>query len=281
MERPKGDPPMGTGAARRFRVPGEHGAWWAFGTTWAGAFALAWIRHADRGACLGAAAALAAGFLAQDWVLGLVAGALGRGAPGAWGASTGWLLVAVAAAGAALTGVRAGAPLGWSALWCALALGALGGLALRAVVPGRGRRSLAATAALLSAPALVFGCLAFGFTPRALEAWAWGLVFYPAATLAAQAFVRGFPERARWAGPALVASLGLAAAALRAPLAALLLSADAAFLWVSIRRRWRRRPQGLPEPAAVRRFGWYQAGFSVALTAVWVMVFGGVRVPGT
>jgi hypothetical protein len=91
--------------------------------------------------------------------------------------------------------------------------------------------------------------------------------------LAAQSFIRGFPERARWAGPALAAALGLAALVAGAWLAAALLSLQGALLQRSIARRWRLQPQGLPGGDAIRAFGRVQAAFGVALTLLWAWSF--------
>ena len=260
-----------------FHVPFEHGAWWAFASTLAGAWGLALFRDADSWACLGTGVALAAGFVLQDWAQALIGAVLRRRsqALSQWRAPQGWALAALALAGLGLQLARvAPAERGaWLCLWLGLALAAGLGLLGRVLQSGRGRRSLAFTALLLAAPALPLGILGLGFGARAWEFWAWPLAYYPAATLAAQSYIRGFPERARWAGPAMAAALAVAALVVGAWMAAVLLALNAALLWRSIQRRWTLQPQGLPAGGAIRAFGRTQAAFGVGMTLVWVGAF--------
>jgi hypothetical protein len=165
------------------------------------------------------------------------------------------------------------ARLGWAALLGLLGLAAGIGLAVRVLQTGRGRKSLAATALLLSAPALPFGVLAFGFEGRALNFLAWPLAFYPAATLSAQSFIRGFPEGARWLGPLMAALLAAGALSLGAWAPGALLALQAGRLHFTIRRRWQQHPQGLPPGDMIRRFGQEQAFFGVTLTLLWAWAF--------
>jgi hypothetical protein len=192
-----------------------------------------------------------------------------------WQAWQGWTLGSLSFLGASVLLARV-APSGrglWLLLLGALGAGAAFGLLSRILQAGRGRKSLAATALLLASPALPFGVLAFGAGSRALFFWAWPLAYYPAATLAAQSFVRGFPERARWAGPALAAALGAAVLGSGAWAGGILLMVQAARLQFSIQRRWKLQPQGLPEGRAIRRFGKEQAFFGVTLTLLWALAF--------
>ena len=304
-------PPLGSSSSR-FHVPFEHGAWWSFGSSLLGGAAVALARRADAWACLGLGVSLAAGFVAQDWGQALIAWLIGRRsqALSQWQAPQGWALAGLALGGAALLIGREGAGqrLQWLLLLGVLGLAAAAGLTGRILQSGRGRKSLAATALLLAAPALPFGVLAFGFVPRAFAFWAWPLAFYPAATLAAQSYIRGFPERARWAGPALAAWLGALALVLgawvpglstpglslggwslglggmvtdldgpalgwKAGLPGLLLLAQAARLHLAICTRWRQHPQGLPPGTAIRSFGREQAFFGVTLTLLWAWAF--------
>jgi len=146
-------------------------------------------------------------------------------------------------------------------------------LTWRVLQPARGRQSLAAAALLLAAPALPLGLLAFGPGSLALAFWAWPLAYYPASTLAAQSFIRGYPARARWAGPSLAACLGVAALAWGAWAPGLLLLLQAMTVQRSIRVRWQRHPQGLPPGGAIRAFGRRQAFFGVTLTLLWAWAF--------
>lgn len=272
----------------RFYVPFEHGAWWSFTSTLIGAVAVALSNGADGWACLGLGMALLCGFMDQDWTQALLGGLLRRRsqALSSWNAWQGWALAALGLSGLALLVSRLAADLRrpWLALLGGLSLAALLALALRVLQAGRGRKSLAVSALLLAAPALAFGALAFGLNRLALGFWAWPLCYYPAATLAAQSYIRGFPQSARWAGPALAGILGLAALAaalaaggLRtgaaASLAGALLLAQAWRLHSAIARRWREQPQGLPTGDAIRRFGREQAVFGVALSLLWVWAF--------
>jgi hypothetical protein len=261
----------------RFHIPFEHGAWWSFGSTLAASLGLALALGVGSAAAWALGLSLAAGFVAQDWGQALLAALLRRRsqALSQWQAWQGWALGAGAASAALLLLLLRPLPerAAWALLLGLLALGAGLGLLARILQSGRGRKSLAATALLLSLPALPFGVLCFGFTPKALLFWAWPLLYYPAATLAAQSFIRGFPERARWAGPGLAAALGLAALVAGAWLAAALLLLQGALLQRSIARRWRLQPQGLPGGDAIRAFGRVQAGFGVALTILWAFAF--------
>lgn len=263
--------------ASRFHVPFEHGAWWSFFSTLAGGWGLSVAVGADRAAGLALAASLAAFFVAQDWAQAALGALLGRRsqALSPWQAWQGWGLAALAlvSAGAVLALRPEQERRAWVLLLGALGAAAALGLLARVLQSGRGRKSLALTALLLAAPALPFGALSFGFTPKALAFCAWPLAYYPAATLAAQSYVRGFPEGARWAGPALVAGLGILAMTLGAWAAGGLLLAQGARLACSVRRRWRDRSVGLPEGRAIRRFGQEQAAFGVTLTLLWVWSF--------
>jgi hypothetical protein len=132
---------------------------------------------------------------------------------------------------------------------------------------------LAATALLLASPALPLGVLAFGWDRHALSFWAWPLAYYPAATLSAQSYIRGFPQRARWAGPGLAAALAGVAAGAEAWFGAGLLLVQAMRLNRAIRQRWIEQPEGLPAGNAIRAFGMEQAVFGVLLTLIWAVVF--------
>jgi hypothetical protein len=261
----------------RFHVPFEHGAWWAFGSVWVGALAVALFRHADFMACLCAALALAIGFVVQDWAQALVGVLLGRRsqARSRWQAPQGWFLssLALAALGVQVFRCLPSERWAWLGLWMFLSLAMGLGLLVRVLQSGRGRQSLAGTALLLAVPALPLGVLAFGFGWKVLALFFWPLVYYPAATLAAQSYIRGFPEKARWAGPALAAGMGFLALFFGAWLAGLLLALNAGRWGLGIRWRWRTQPQGMPPIAAIRSFGRIQAAFGVILTLVWVWVF--------
>jgi hypothetical protein len=261
----------------RFHVPFEHGAWWSYFSTLAASFGVALYRGADAWACAGLLFSLSAGFVAQDWGQALLAALLRRRsqALSQWRAWQGWALALASAAGAALLLWRQPAALrpGWAALLAALGLAATLGLLLRIVQSGRGRRSLAAAALLLASPALPFGFLAFDGAGAALLFWAWPLAYYPAATLAAQSFIRGFPERARWAGPALAAALAGLAAGAAAWAGAGLLLLQALRLQGAIRARWQAQPEGLPPGGAIRAFGKEQAFLGVSLTLLWALAF--------
>lgn len=276
---PKPSRPASSATIRpaRFHVPFEHGAWWSFGSTLVGAAIVAFVRGADPWACVGALVALSAGFVLQDWAQALLAAIFRRRAQALsqWQAPQGWALATLAVAGWALQMLRA-APesrAAWLLLWAISAMGMGVGLWGRIVQSGRGRRSLAMTALLLAIPALPLGVLAFGFSPRVAAFMLWPLLYYPAATLAAQSFIRGFPEGARWLGPAMAAVLGVAALGLQAWLPGALLLANAFLLQRGIRERWRLQPEGLPSGGAIRGFGRIQAGFGVSLTLVWVWAF--------
>lgn len=264
--------------AARFHVPFEHGAWWSFGSTLAGGLAVALSHRADAAACVGVVLSLGAGFVLQDWAQALLAALLGRRsqALSQWRSPWGWGLAALASAGLALQLWRTGADgrVAWAWLWALAATGMAAGLLSRILQSGRGRQSLAFTALLLSAPALPLGALAFGFTGRLAVFAAWPLLYYPSITLAAQSYIRGFPERARATGPAMVAALGLAAAVAGAWLPAGLLLGNGTHLWRSIRARWRAYPAGLPPGGAIRAFGKAQAALGIALTLVWAWSFG-------
>lgn len=261
----------------RFHIPFEHGAWWSFFSTLVGALIVALRWGADGAACLVAALALSAGFLAQDWAQSLLGALLRRPsqAVSQWQAWQGWVLALAASACAAaqLGLVPRDRWLPWSALLGLLALASGLGLAARVLSKGRGRQSLAATALLLASPALWLGVLAFHFSPKALALWAWPLAFYPVATLSAQSFIRGFPQRARWLGPALALLLGALALGLGAWPAGAVLMLQAWRLHGAIKRRWRETPAGLPPGGAIRAFGREQAFFGVTLTILWVLAF--------
>jgi hypothetical protein len=234
-----------------------------------------WRGHGGSALALGLS--LGAGFVAQDWLQALLAALVGRRSQAVshWAAWQGWALGALAL-GAGVV-FFAGRPVGdralWAALLAAVLAGACVGLLARILQAGRGRKSLAAAALLLSLPALPFGALCFGFTPKALAFWVWPLAYYPAATLAAQSYIRGFPDRARWAGPFLAAALAGAAFLFGAWLPGLLLTAQAWRLNRSIAERWRLQPAGLPAGGAIRAFGREQATFGVGLTVLWVWAF--------
>lgn len=268
--------PVATRVAR-FHVPFEHGAWWSFGSTLLGAGIVALLRGSDPWACVGALVALSAGFVLQDWAQALLAALFHRRAQALsqWQAPQGWALAVLALGGWALQMLRAApqARPAWLLLWAASAMGMGLGLWGRIVQIGRGRRSLALTALLLAIPALPLGALAFGFSPRVAAFMLWPLLYYPAVTLAAQSFIRGFPEGAQWLGPALAAALGLLAVDLKAWLPGFLLLVNATLLQRSIRQRWRAQPEGLPSGGAIRAFGRIQAGFGVSLTVAWVWAF--------
>ena len=264
-------------ATGRFHVPFEHGAWWSFGSCLVGGLGVALYRQADPWACGGLSVSLASGFVAQDWGQALIGRLLGRRsqALSQWQAPQGWALGILSMAGALLLIGRLDAQqrLGWLLLLGLLGAASAAGLAGRVLQSGRGRKSLAATALLLAGPALPFGALAYGLAPRAFLFWAWPLAFYPAATLAAQSFIRGFPERARWAGPLLAALLAALALGLGAWAPGLVLAVQAARLHYAIRQRWRLHPQGLPPGNAIRAFGREQAFFGVTLTLLWALAF--------
>ena len=260
-----------------FHIPFEHGAWWAFGSTWAGGVTLALLKQIDPWSVFCAALALAAGFVLQDWAQALIGAILGRRsqALSRWQAPQGWLLAGVATSSVILQTYLAARSerLEWAVLWAVMVLVATLGLAARVLQSGRGRRSLAFSALLLAAPAWPLGVLAFGFHTTALAFGVWPLLYYPAATLAAQSYIRGFPARARWLGSALAGCLGLAAFSQRAWLAGTLLLVNGLLLLYHITRRWRIQPQGMPPGGAIRAFGRTQAGFGVALTLAWIWFF--------
>jgi hypothetical protein len=267
-------------AAARFHVPFEHGAWWSFFSTLLGGLAVALLRGGDPFACVALAACLTAGFVAQDWAQAGFAAILGRPsqAVSQWRAWQGWALAAASVASAGLVLWRAEESSRWAWILLLAALGLAVKLALfsRVLQPARGRRSLAVTALLLATPALPLGVLAFGWERQALFLWIWPLLYYPAATLSAQSFIRGFPARARWLGPALAAALAGLAAGGGAWIAAGLLLLQALNLHGAIQRRWILQPEGLPSGPAIRAFGKEQAFFGVALTLLWALAFGGV-----
>jgi hypothetical protein len=264
--------------AARFHVPFEHGAWWSFGSTLAGGLAVALLRRADPAACGGVVLALGAGFMLQDWAQALLAALLRRRsqALSQWGSPWGWGLAALALGGVVLQlwRVEPAERAAWIGLWALAAVGMAAGLLSRILQSGRGRQSLAFTALLLSAPALPLGALAFGFTGRLAAFTVWPLLYYPAVTLAAQSYIRGFPEGARASGPAMAAVLGFAAAAAGAWLPTALMLGNGMHLWGSIRTRWRDHPAGLPPGAAIRDFGKTQAALGITLTLLWVWNFG-------
>ena len=263
--------------AGRFHIPFEHGAWWSFLSTLLGALLVAVIKGADSIACLSLFVSLGAGFVAQDWGQAILAKLLGRRsqALSQWQAWQGWTLAAVSLAGAGLVVARLDTDqrMAWVALLGILGLGASLGLGVRIFQMGRGRKSLALTALLLASPALPFGVLAFGLKPLAFIFWVWPLCYYPAATLAAQSFIRGFPLRARWAGPGMAAALAGAAAGAEAWLAAGLLLIQAMRLNRAIQQRWQQQPEGMPPGGAIRAFGKEQATFGVGLTILWAIAF--------
>lgn len=272
--------PLARVGSGRFHVPFEHGAWWAFGSTWLGALSIALFRKADPWACAGAALALAVGFVLQDWIQALIGAALKRKSQSLsrWQAPQGWVLMVLACSGLGLQWIRSVSAdrMAWLCLWGGLGL-ALGlGLTMRVLQSGRGRQSLAFTALLLAGPALPLGVLAFGFNLKVSALLLWPLLYYPAATLATQSFIRGFPERAPWAGPALGAFLGVLALFWKAWLPGGLLLLNAYRWWAVIRTRWKERPHGMPEGGAIRAFGRVQASFGVALTLVWAWIFAGL-----
>lgn len=264
----------------RFHVPFEHGAWWSYLSTLVGGVAVAWWRGVDPVALGGLGLALLAGFVAQDWVQALLGALLRRRgqALSHWMAPQGWFLGGLSLGGALIVLQRVPGDQRWDWALClgGLGLAGAGVLALRVLQPARGRQSLAAAALLLAAPALPLGLLAFGPGLQALGFWAWPLAYYPAATLAAQSYIRGFPPSARWSGPALAGALGLAALALGASLAGALLLLQAGLLGRAIGRRWRQYPQGLPPGGAIRIFGRQQASFGVALTLLWAWAYHGL-----
>lgn len=264
-------------SARRFHLPFEHGAWWSFFSTLAGGAAVALWRGADPLACLALGVSFAAGFVAQDWAQAVLAAALGRRsqALSQWQAWQGWALgvLLLGAQVGLLSRLEPGQRVAWGLLMGALAAAAALGLLGRILQGARGRRSLALTALLLASPALPFGLLAFGWSTSALLLWAWPLAYYPAATLSAQSFIRGFPQRARWIGPALAALLGALAAHAQAWPGAGLLLAQGLRLDASIRLRWSGQPEGPPAGRAIRAFGREQAAFGVLLTVIWAFAF--------
>lgn len=260
----------------RFHVPFEHGAWWSYFSTLVAGTALALWAQASPVDALLLAAGLSLGFVAQDWGQALLAALIGRRsqALSQWQAWQGWAMAGLAALSLAAFVVRQPQDqAAWAILLGVMFLAAAIGLYTRILQSGRGRKSLAATALLLASPALPFGVLCFGFSTTALAFWAWPLAFYPAATLAAQSYIRGFPERARWAGPALAGLLAGLSLGLGAILPALVLAAQALRLQSSITRRWREQPSGLPAGHAIRRFGQEQAAFGVTLTLLWAWSF--------
>jgi hypothetical protein len=228
-------------------------------------------------AWLGLTLALSAAFVAQDWGQALLGALLGRRgqALSHWMAPQGWFLGGLSLGGAliVLQQVPAADRSVWLTCLALLALAGAGALIARVLQAARGRQSLAVSALLLASPALPLGLLAFGPDARALSFWAWPLALYPAATLAAQSYIRGFPQRARWAGPALAAALGLAALSLGAWAPGLLLLVQAWRLQRAITRRWSAQPQGLPAGGAIRAFGREQAAFGVALTLLWALAY--------
>lgn len=261
----------------RFHLPFEHGAWWSFFSTLVGGLVVALWRGADPLASVALVTSFAAGFVAQDWGQALLAALVGRRsqALSQWQAWQGWSLgsLSVGMIVVALQRVEATQRSAWALLLGAFGLAAALGLLGRILQGGRGRKSLAATALLLASPALPLGVLAFGWHWRALSFWAWPLLYYPAATLAAQSFIRGFPQKARWAGPALAAALAGLAAGAEAWLGAGLLLVQAMRLNRAIRLRWIEQPEGLPAGNAIRAFGKEQAAFGVLLTVIWAFVF--------
>lgn len=266
--------------ALRFHVPFEHGAWWSYLSTLAGGVAVAAWRGTDPVALAGLGLALLAGFVAQDWAQALLGALLRRRgqALSHWLAPQGWFLAGLSLGGALVLLQRASGEQRGAWILClgGLGLAGAGVLVGRVLLPARGRRSLAAAALLLAAPALPLGFLAFGPGRLAVGFWAWPLAYYPAATLAAQSYIRGFPQRARYGGPALAAALGVAALALGAWPAGLLLLLQAGLLGRAIAERWRRHPQGLPPGGAIRAFGRRQAYFGVALTLLWAWAYHGL-----
>lgn len=260
----------------RFHVPFEHGAWWSYFSTLVAAAGLALLLQAPGLAVLALSLGLGLGFVAQDWAQAVLAALIGRRsqALSQWQAWQGWALGALS--GASLTAFIASRQhdaVLWAFLLGAMMLAAVLGIGTRILQSGRGRKSLAATALLLASPALPFGILCFGFSAKALAFWAWPLAFYPAATLAAQSYIRGFPEGARWAGPALAGVLAGLSLGLGAIIPGAVLAAQALRLQGAITRRWREQPEGLPPGNAIRRFGQEQAAFGVTLTLLWAWSF--------
>jgi hypothetical protein len=271
------DPHPATPSTARFHVPFEHGAWWSFGSTLLGALGVALYQGADPASALALGFSLAAAFVAQDWAQALLAALLHRRAQALsqWQAPQGWALGLASLAGAGIVLLRQ-APAqrpAWFVLFAVMGLATALGLGVRVFQSGRGRKSLAMTALLLASPALALGALSFGFGAKALVFWAWPLAFYPAATLAAQSFIRGFPEKARWAGPAGLVALGGLAAATEHWLAGGLLLLQGLRLQRAIQLRWIEQPQGLPSGLAIRSFGKEQAYFGVTLTLLWAWSF--------
>lgn len=260
----------------RFHVPFEHGAWWSFFSTLLAAAGLALFHQVPAWTVLALALGLGLGFVAQDWGQALLAALIGRRsqALSQWQAWQGWALAALSGGSFAFVvwSQRQDAA-AWGLLLGGMLLAAVLGLYARILQSGRGRKSLAATALLLASPALPMGVLCFGFTRHAVAFWAWPLAFYPAATLAAQSYIRGFPEGARWAGPALAGVLAGLSLGLGAFLPGLVLAAQALRLQAAITRRWREQPEGLPPGNAIRRFGQEQAAFGVTLTILWAWSF--------
>lgn len=273
IDKTKGTPNI----APRFYVPFEHGAWWAFGSVLLASAGLALWSGADPVACAGVFTGLAAAFVAQDWAQALVGHVVGHRsqARSHWEALPGWALGALGCAGVALqwTRSRADTRLAWATLWGLLGLATAAVLVARVTREGRASKSLALSAPLLAAPALPFGALAFGFDGRSAALALWPLLYFPAATLSAQAYIRGYPQRARRLGPALIAALGMAAWGLHAPVAGALLCANAFLLDFLIRRRWRLQGAGLPPLRAIRTLGRTQVAWSVVLIACWVANF--------
>ena len=261
----------------RFHIPFEHGAWWSFFSTLAGSLLLYILSGKPFSAGLLLAASLSAGFVAQDWGQALVAAILRRPsrAKSQWQAWQGWALILFAMACTA--GLLWQLPVDQWPLWC-LVLGSLGlaaalALALRVRQQHRGREALGLMALLLGTPAIPYGLLIFGLSNTALAFAAWPLVFYPAATLAAQSFVMGLPLSRRWLGVGLEIILGAVAAALGAWVAAAVLLLQALRLVARIRWRVREISQGLPPMPVIRRFGMEQAAFGVSLSILWVLAF--------
>ena len=261
----------------RFKIPFEHGAWWSFLTTLiACVIAGFWQGSAITDIVL-LAAIFSLGFVLQDWVQALLSALLKKSsqAISQWQAVLGWLLLGCSLVLSALFILLQPQEkqLLWTALFVVLALSMCLGIASRIYVSQRGRKSLAFTALLLSIPALPFGLLFFGFHLQAIYFWFWPMLYYPIVTLAAQSFIRGYPQRARWLASVLGVVLGLLAIAYGGLWAGLILILQGLHLGWAIRQRWINYPQGLPPGPQIKSLGKTQAAYSIVLSVLWLVFF--------
>lgn len=276
-----------------FHTPHEHGAWWTFFSCLiAGSVeALAW--KADAVAVLCLALGMAAFFLASDWITALAQAALeGKGrrasAPGAWEgwalATGGSMLLIFALLRAEARHAGLGADLGKGLAFWGFAIAVV--LLLRLKLKPRSLALMMPSAMILTAPVMLLGTLAFG----ALDAMAtgfWGLWawFYAFGVLYVQTWLRG-AMLPKWR--LILASLPYFAQAFVLELYARWQGALVLTL-LSLRILWRLRgrlmdykeleaelegkemPALLPtDPVEIRKLGWEQVGWSLALSAIWI-----------